>query len=71
MPCHAMPALRALSHIDKGWRWGAIWHLSHCLEQCRDYGMREKHMGISARLNFFWASMVDVLVGEVYMYAAV
>jgi hypothetical protein len=49
----------------------AIWHLSHCLEQCRDYGMREKHMGISARLNFFWASMVDVLVGEVYMYAAV
>jgi hypothetical protein len=25
--------------------------------------MREKHMGISARLNFFWASM-DVLVGR-------
>ena len=48
MQCDAMPALCALSHtcIDKG-----IWHLSHSLKHCRDYGMREKHMGISARLN--------------------
>jgi len=50
MPCNASIA-RAVAY-RQGTGRGAIWHLSHCLRQCRDYGMREKHMGISARLNF-------------------
>jgi hypothetical protein len=58
-PPHAMQCQHcARCRISTRGGEGAIWHLSHCLEQCRDYGMREKHMGISARLNsFFWASM--------------